>query len=153
MSEITKIVLTAGATTVLGVFAFVIGQIIQRLFIEPAHELRKTLGRVAHAETFYANVTPRQALMFGGGECGMTVEELTQVSRELRTLAADLRAHLFALPAYGLMSPVFRLPSRAKVLTIATSLIGWSNSVYDTKGSRTDRRKVIAEALQLRNCD
>jgi hypothetical protein len=96
MVQLTTILVTASLTFCLGILSFVISQFIQRLYIEPAQEMRKTIGRIAHALLFHANAGPRRQL--NEFVTGLDPEELSGVRRDLRSLASDLRAAYAALP-------------------------------------------------------
>lgn len=43
-------------TVLIGVAVYVLGQLISKLFIEPIHQLRLTIGEVGDTLAFYANV-------------------------------------------------------------------------------------------------
>jgi hypothetical protein len=53
MSEALKIAITA----VVGIAVFVIGQLIQKLLIEPIHEQRKSIGEVLYVVDYYCHLT------------------------------------------------------------------------------------------------
>src|SRR5689334_20030287 len=98
MSEPLKIAVTA----VFGVFVFVVGQVLQRLFIEPLQEQRKLLGKIAYALTFYANAMAAKQLSFDCGKAGLEPDELKVVVKELRGLGSELRASQNTIPLYSL---------------------------------------------------
>src|SRR5437773_2733320 len=92
MSDIVKI-------TFAGVCTFVVGQILQRLFIEPIQEFQRARGKVASALSRYFSV--------GGvftNEEGETIwgdpEVLQKVGEEIRLLAGDIRACAAVIPFY-----------------------------------------------------
>ena len=137
MSDALKLALTA----VFGVAVFVVGQIIQRLFIEPIQEQRKVRGRIAHALLFHANATARVTM-------GVTAEEHAEMYKELRGLAAELRASQTVIPFYKLTAALFRLPRIAAIEKASTNLMGWANGLAHGNDN-IDRRRAIAEALRI----
>ena len=48
---------TAGATAGLGFIAFVVGQLVLTLIVQPVHEQARIVGEVAHALTYYRGVS------------------------------------------------------------------------------------------------
>lgn len=136
-------------TAVFGVFVFAVGQIIQRIFIEPMHDVRRTVGRIAHALTFYQNLMPRTADPFGeGATVGVDPEEMKEAGDEIRKLAADLRAFSLVLPCYRLFAAARLVPKRQGIEEASTHLMGWANSLG--REPNAVRAKEIAKALKLR---
>ena len=95
-------VLTAALTVFGGAVVLVVGQVVQRFFLEPMQEQRQVVGEIAHAITFDANVGRIP------GEEGLneTYRELLDKRRDethlrLRGLAARLRATLWTVPFYA----------------------------------------------------
>ncbi len=54
MSDLTKIVLTAGLTIFGGVVVFVVGQLIVKFVVEPMHELKRVFAEIRFALIYYA---------------------------------------------------------------------------------------------------
>ncbi|MDB5319489.1 MAG: hypothetical protein JWN40_1120 [Phycisphaerales bacterium] len=149
MVQLTTIIITASVTFILGILSFVLSQVLQRLYIEAAQELRKTIGRVAHALIFHANAIP-QTEMIGGAVCGLPRETLQKVSNDLRCLASDLRAAYNVIPTYRRVGRWFKLPSRGNLFRASAELVGWSNALfYSGYAAHHDFRKEIANALGI----
>jgi hypothetical protein len=144
VSDGLKIALTA----LFGIGVFVAGQLLQRIVVEPLQELRKTIGKIAHALTFYANFMHYQPSPFeGGGGVGKPPEQMEEASLEIRRLASDLRAISLVIPAYRVFALLRCVPSQDKIDVASSNLIGWSNSL----GRPSDEhRQKIAEALKLK---
>ena len=148
MSDSLKIVLTAGVTAGFGVVVFVLGQLLQKLFIEPIQEFVKTKSRVASALTRHFSV---------GGSChddeGNVIrddpETLRNISNELRTLAADLRAWQAVIPCYPIVAAILRLPTRALLKDATSALQQWSSVIFTDYGSFEYLDK-IDQALNLK---
>lgn len=115
MSEGLKITLTA----VVGIAVFVVGQIIQKWFIEPIQEQRKTFGEIVHALVFYANVdidlTPK--------------ERIDEAQKQFRSLSSSLRKSLALIPCYRLLAFLRIVPSQVNILSASSELIGISNRI------------------------
>lgn len=141
MSETLKIALTAVA----GVGVFVLGQIIQRIFIESIQEQRRIVGRIAHAVTYYANMTY---------PIGIDPDQLaspalaTDAMKVVRGLASDLRATLTTIPMYPLMRVLGLVWSRDNVVKASSELIGMSNS-FTTYTPGTDRQTTVDNIVRL----
>jgi len=114
-------VLTAAITVIVGVVVFVLGQLAQKLLIEPIQEQKRTIGKVTHALTYYRNVGP---------DAPDGSESRTAEARGLyRDLAAELRMNLRVpspLPAFSWLRLV--LP-KEQVRRATGALIGLSRTV------------------------
>jgi hypothetical protein len=144
MSDGLKIAVTA----LFGVFVFVLGQLIQRILIEPIQDLRRTRGKIAHALTFYANFMPITPSPFeGGGVVGESPERMKAASDAIRQLSADLLANCLTIPWYALCTALNFVPSLEAIETASKHLLGWSNSLGRDS---LEHRKQIATALKLR---
>lgn len=124
MSDALKIVLTA----LLTVCVFVIGQMIQRLFIEPIQEQRKTVARVAHAVTFYRN--QHNVFKFNSPkdqeERKEWIEKDVEANERIRSLAGDLRASMAAIPLYGLLEAFRLVTPKDMIRRVVHELFFWS---------------------------
>ena len=116
-------------TVLSGVLTFVVGQILLKMFVEPVLETRKTIGQVAYM------LCNRGQFIHNPGV--LDLERTKAVSEEMRALAAALYAQLYAVPAYPLVAPVFRLPGTERVVEAATALAGLANSLYDASNPRS----------------
>jgi len=134
-----------------GVFVFVVGQVVQRFFLEPVQEQRKVIGEATYAVLYCANVyrLPREEIE------NMSEQRLAQLEdtgKTLRGLAAQLQSTLRAIPAYDTMARMEWVPKRSDVLTASREFVGWSNSVYnkvDYEGHRDRRMTIIVDALSI----
>lgn len=126
MSEVFKIVLTAGLTIIGGVVVFTFGQLIERFCIDPVHELCRLIGEVGDSLVFYAN----QYANPGVG----TSEAMGEAYRVLREQASRLRARGQVVRGYGLWHAIGVLPDRVDVVGASESLIHLSNSIHQGDG-------------------
>ena len=88
MTDINKLVLTAlGALVV-----YVLGQLFSKFFIEPVHDLRKSVGEVRFNLMYYAHTihTPSERRK----------EDQIMADDALRKSSCDLIAKLYAIPWY-----------------------------------------------------
>ena len=93
---------TAGLTTMLGFFAFVLGQLALKLVVEPIQEQARLVGKVTHALTYYRDVG-RHSPPAGQPD----PERIAESKRVYKELAAELRMNQRVIPWYWLF---FRLP-------------------------------------------
>jgi len=136
---------TVLATVLSGVLTYVAGQLILKLVIEPVQDLKKTIGQISHVLIERANVISNPGVP--------TSEVMDATSSELRRLSSQLHAHLYLVPAYDKTARVFRLPTRDRILTAASNLIGLSNSVFKARDSiyeaNAKRNEGICDALGI----
>lgn len=143
MSEGLKIVLTA----VSGVVIFVIGQIIQKWFIEPIQEQRKIVGEIVYALAFYANlfnynnlsrglakqryqaekVEEREAQIWDEA-FAMVKGKMAEGSEKLRGLSSQIHQSIQLIPCYLILEKLGIVYKRRKLYAIAIKLIEWANS-------------------------
>lgn len=115
MGEGMKIALTA----LLAVATFVVGQFIQRLFVEPIQEQRHIIGRIAHALTFYRDIVKDAA----GDKPSLKQIKVTKAA--LRRLASELRASLTVLPFYRFFVIIRCVLPAEKAKDVARQLMRW----------------------------
>jgi hypothetical protein len=113
---------TVFLTVISGVLTFILGQLVLKLLIDPVHEYKKTVADIAISLIEYANVYANP------GVAGNETEK--KVSEALRKLSSRLNAQIYLIPCYPLVSKMFGLPSRNKVVDAASNLIGLSNGVF-----------------------
>ena len=129
---------TVFVTVLSGVITFVIGQLIVKLLLDPVQDMKKTIGQISHTLVERANVIANP------GVSPKDIEDET--SNSLRKLSSQLHAHLYLVPAYGVTSKVFCLPSKEKLKVASSALIGLSNSIgrvretiYKTNAKRVEQ--------------
>lgn len=132
-------------TVLAGVAVYVLGQAVVKFFIEPWHEYRMLVGRIAHAMILYRTANNDPNLV--------SPVPLEEARRELRSLAGELWQRTYAIPLYGALSRVFRgLPSRPEIREASGNLIGLSNSLGRTEPG-ADRVSTIRHALHMYDPD
>lgn len=109
-------------TVLSGALTYVLGQLALKLIIEPVQELRKTVGRIAHALIHRANVIHNPGIP--------SPEIMDETMTQLRTLSSELQSHLYLIPRYSVTARLFRLPTLKQITEASTALIGLSNSVH-----------------------
>ncbi len=123
-----QIALTAFVTILVGALTLVTGQIIVRGAIEPALELRRLIGTIAHDIDFYAN---RFLLA--------TPDEQQEWRDRFRKHACSLREKLTVIIWYRIFESIFQLPPENAVREASHQLMGTQivqpnrlGSVYQT---------------------
>ena len=112
---------TALLTVFIGALTFTLGQIAVKLFIDPVHHFKRTVGDIALALIEHANVYANPG--------SFEKEARKKVSEDLRRLSACLMSQAYLIPFYLLTRYLFCLPSREKVGRAADKLMGISNSI------------------------
>lgn len=138
---------TASLTALLTVLVFVIGQLVQRFFLEPIQDQRKNIGEIAYALVFYANVSDTEDNLLRG-LARLEIEEPIVVARTIRKLASELRASLHVILFYRFFSCLRLVPKKEVVSLASVHLVGWSNSIH--RGDPDVHRDKIAELLKIR---
>jgi len=109
-------------TVVTGVAVFVVGQAVSRFIIEPWHEYRMLVGRIAHAFILFstANAIPGLA----------SPTPLDEAHGELRSLAGILWQQVYAIPLYQTVARVcWWIPTYDDIQVASSNLVSLSNSV------------------------
>jgi hypothetical protein len=143
MTEGLKIVTTA----VLGVAVFVLGQIVQKWFIDPIQEQRKLAGTIVYSLVFYANlfkyghffsvaaetrrttreVSGRQAQFLDESYEGFK-ERLSEGSAQLRSLSSQIHQSLKVVPWYWLLERLRIVYRSEDLYNVANELVKLSNT-------------------------
>jgi len=152
MSDWTRIILTALGTISGGVVVYVVGQLIQKLFIEPLIEQRKVIGDVDVGLILWA----REWANLSDFKAGRT-EQRDQAEKAFREYASRLVASTNAIGRGRIYAAAQRLgaPIPDDIRLAARNLIGLSNQMYsydDTRHTheRHNQRRVAEIRQQLR---
>jgi hypothetical protein len=143
MSEGLKIALTA----VTGITVFVLGQIIQKWFIEPIQEQRKLVGDIVYSIVFYSNLfTYTEAFLIASkirhqakGIEGRDAELLDEAyellkeksdggSKKLRELSSQIHQSLQVIPCYWVLEKLRIVYKRKTLYDISSKLILWNQN-------------------------
>jgi hypothetical protein len=133
-----QIALTALVTVLVGALTFVVGQIIIRGALEPALELKRLIGTIAHDMDFYAN---RFLLA--------TDDEQQEWRDRFRKHACSLREKLTVIIWYPIFERVFQLPPENAVRAASHHLIEYSNRPAEPPWERLPDAK-IKELLRIK---
>ena len=137
MTELEKVFLTAAVT--LGLY--VIGQLLSKFFIEPAHELKKAIGEVRFTLAFHAPVihTP----------IARNEERSQKAYEALMKISCDLLAKVEAVPFYCCLSRLSFgfLPSERAIVGAAVDLRGLSTYVHETDSRANDSLETIEKRV------
>jgi len=122
MTEGVKIAITAGLTAIGGVVVFVIGQIVQKWFIDPIQEKRKLVGEIVHSIHFYANLPgyvyiakKRPTILTNQEKIGSfqlehirdvtstAMTKFREATKTLRDLSAQIHKNIQVIPLYPIL--------------------------------------------------
>jgi len=141
MTEIAKIFLTAALTIFGGVLVYVLGQLLSKFLIEPAHELKKAIGDVRFNLAFYAPTihTP----------IARDTDRSQKAYEALMKSSCDLLARVNAIPFYAAFSRRSRgfLPSKQAIVDAAVDLRALSTYVHETDAKANDSLETIAKRV------
>jgi len=147
----TDSIVTAGLTTALGLFAFVLGQFALKLIVEPIQEQARIVGEVTYALTYYRNVRSETS-SFGP-------EGIEEARRTYRDLAARLRMNIRVLRRWyrvfaRFAQPPFVLPAK-NVRKAAAALIILANTVWKDADAEDviSSRAVVLKSLNIVNIE
>lgn len=134
-----------------GVVVFLVGQFVIRFVFDPVIELRRTVGEIGHALTYYAD----QYMNPGTGR----PEDMAEARAELRRLASGIRTGHTAVVWYWITQRLALALNPADLLIVSRDLTGLSNSVHVTDPAvighlleaNRERRKRIERLLRLPN--
>jgi hypothetical protein len=135
-------------TIFIGVSIFVLGQIVERLWIGPVHELKNTLGKTAHALTLHWGVAGRW--FTEDGEHVEPREKLDPIRDALQNVAAELRANQAVIPWYRVTQKIFGLPTKEEIKDASAALYSWSIAIYGHGNGIANYPTRIDEALKLK---
>ncbi|MCX6743435.1 MAG: hypothetical protein NT116_04330 [Candidatus Parcubacteria bacterium] len=129
MSEIEKIFLTSALTIFGGVLIFVIGQIISKFIIDPIHEQKRLIGKIADSLIFYANVYTNPGIL--------PKETMDKASVKFRQQATFLQSKTHLIPLYGILSILGLIVSKNNINKASENLIRISNLTHVKPDSST----------------
>lgn len=110
---------TSVLTIIGGVVVLVVGQMVQKGYLEPFQEMQKTIGEISSALLVYGNTCDHQVN-----------DELKQeASRAFRKLSGDLIGKRRVILHYRIFERLELLPSKGGIAEVAKNLIFLSNSV------------------------
>ena len=132
-----QIALTALVTVLVGALTLVVGQIIVRSALEPALELKRLIGTIAHDLDFYANRFLTAA-----------PEEQQEWRDRFRKHACSLREKLTVIIWYPIFGRIFQLPTENAVREASHQLIGYSNRPAEPPWERLPDTR-IKELLRI----
>jgi hypothetical protein len=142
MSDFERITLTSVFTVLVGIFVYVVGQLLSKFFIDPIQELKKVIGEVQFNLALYAPVISTSL--------ARSQERSDKASEAFMKSSCDLLARVNAIPLYRALSARFPcfLPSREAVTAAAKALRGLSHSVYE-KNEKSSSNNQIEETRRL----
>lgn len=127
MSEVSKILLTSSITVVAGVLVFVLGQIFQKFYLDPIHELANVIGEILYTLEFYAREPSAGASDSRFKDTAFAPEELKTAALAFRQCASKLYASTNAIHGHGFFRLLRYVPPRTALDAAKRLLIGLSN--------------------------
>ncbi|MGR5882748.1 hypothetical protein ACT7DC_21965 [Bacillus cereus] len=128
--------MTTFITIISGVFVFIIGRFIEKLFIDPMKEHKTVIAEIYDGLIYHANKTSNP-LELNADTNKDTLKNYREASSELRKMSTKLRAATFNLQgAYWFYRVVFRAPKKKDITVVCTSLMALSNSLICAKGAK-----------------
>jgi hypothetical protein len=143
MSEPLKIALTA----VVGITVFVLGQIVQKWFIEPIQDQRKLVGDIVYSIVLHSNLfnyhdhfrsvsrLKQDADKLGADYVALLNEAYDRLktrtdegSEHLRKLSAQIHGSIQVIPCYWLLQTLRIVHSRDALYDVATKLVQWAQN-------------------------
>lgn len=106
-------------TVVSGTLIFVIGQILQRFFLEPIQEYRKTIGEIDNKLKFYANILTNS---------GFNQKIILEITDTMRTLSCKIESGYKQIPFTNFLSKIGFIEEKKEVSEVAQGLIFLSNA-------------------------
>jgi len=115
-------------TVLSGTLVFVIGQIIQKFFIDPIHDQKKIIGDIADNLIFYAQIYANPAKE--------TSDKYNEASKKIRELSSKLSSKTYLIPAYKYLTLFKVVKDINKIKEASRSLICISNRVYENGATK-----------------
>ncbi len=134
--------LAAIFTVVGGAITFAFGQIFVKAILEPVHEVKREIARIAYSLDYYANQ------MFGDAP------KADEARDAFRKHSCKLRELSSLVILYEAWIPLIGLPSQANIMHASKFLMGHSNRSRnpDPRFDR-DHTKEIRRLLKIRHVD
>ena len=142
----TQAVLTATLTLIGAGFLFLFSQFISEGIIKPYVEYRKVLAEITYTLIYHANV-------IASTPAGAKRDEQVERSGKLRSLSAQLRSAITALPFQDLLRLLQLIPPQQRIYDAAGRLIRISIRLLDVEQKKHDEiyrdMNAVGELLQI----
>ena len=135
--------LTSVITIFCGVAIFVLGQIFLIFFIEPIHQLRAHIGKIAHLLIYHSDVFLSVAEL--NSSC-----QTQNASQDFKKAGSELLEKSHVIHCYWLWSILRIIPKKDNIFYAHRELIGLSHSVLNSNPeNNTKRLELIKQYLKL----
>lgn len=124
MSELEKIFLTSGLTIFGGVVVFVIGQLVNRIFIGPYFEYQKVISDIDRDLIYFANIYNNP------GQHNSNNPNAEKAQENLRKISCDLRRAYRNIPYKNIFIKNNLLIQESDKETVARELVGLSSALW-----------------------
>ncbi|MGH8194066.1 MAG: hypothetical protein ACREQ8_06655 [Woeseiaceae bacterium] len=144
-------------TVFAGVSVYVVGELLMRFIVDPIHQQRETVGKVAsfliyHGNRFTSPGIPQQLIDAGNDEEIRRRKARLEETHEVgRNLATELVVRTQSIPCYSWLERVGWAPKRAKIAEAQGGLFAITNSLYDIGSGIQNykRAKAVEQALGI----
>ncbi|MEK6833621.1 MAG: hypothetical protein AABY32_06265 [Nanoarchaeota archaeon] len=106
-------------TVTSGTLVFVIGQILQKFFLEPIYEYKKTIGEIDNKLKFYANILTNS---------GFNQKIILEITNTMRTLSCQIESNYKQIPFTDFLSRIGCIEGKKEIAEVAQGLIFLSNA-------------------------
>lgn len=135
-------------TVISGVLVYVFGKIFNKFYVDPIHEQKETIGKIADALIFYAYLYSN--IVDTHVDLG---KERLDAQHLFRKLASQLMSRSYQIPNYKTLSLFRFVVDKQRITDAHHQLIGLSNSMSprDTNDLRanSDQKKELCRLLNL----
>ncbi|MGX5518842.1 hypothetical protein [Bacillus cereus] len=141
-------------TILTGVFVFVLGRFIEKLFIDPMKEHKMVIAEIYDGLIYHANKISNP-LAIDPKTNPDARKDYQQASNELRRMSTKLRAATFNLNGvYWIYRLIFWGPKKKNISEVCRALIGLSNSLtyiqyLDNVERNAEKAQLIMKKLKL----
>ena len=134
MVNLYQIVLTSTFTIIGGVIIYVVGQIIERFFIDPIGKQKETIGDIADMLIFNANLysNPFHFAVVSHDKRDEKMQQWKDASEKTRKLSSVLNSRTFQIPCYSILEEMQIVLPKKDIGESCSQLIGLSNSYINS---------------------
>lgn len=120
-----QIFITTFITVFSGTLVFVLGQIINKFFIEPIHNQSKVVGKIGYNLIFYSYIINNPGLSLDT----MPQDVRQEAYQELRGLASEIMMRTYIIKGYCFFEKLKIVPRQNYISEVSSDLIGLANSI------------------------
>jgi hypothetical protein len=115
-------------TVLSGVLVYIIGQIINKFYIEPIQRQKETIGKISDALIYYSNLYTSPKI--SATQEFDRPEKREKAHEDFRNLACELVSRTHQIPHYIYLSYLKIVPKEKIIIISRGNLIGLSNGMW-----------------------